>query len=558
MYRTGSAITSDWVKCTGCDRLLYVKRLVHEMYVCRECGWHVRMTARQRIELLADPGSFAELCEDLTAVDPLGFADRWPYADRLAEASERTGEREAVVCGVGDIEGNPVVIAAMEFGFMGGSMGTVVGEMITRAAEVAGESRIPLIAVCASGGARMQEGVLSLLQMAKTSQAIAQLHEAAVPSICVLTDPTYGGVSASFAALGGIVMAETGAMAGFAGPRVIAQTIRQEVPPGFQTSRFLLDHGLVDRIVARAELRPLLARLVALHRPAPGLGGAEQPPALPLDARTRDPWEVVQAARHSGRPTALDYLHRSFEDFVELHGDRCYGDDPAIVAGLARIGGRTVVVVGHQKGHSTKELVARNFGMPHPEGYRKALRMLEYAERHRFPVVTLIDTAGAFPGVKAEERGQSGAIAQAIMHSGRLRVPVVSVVIGEGGSGGALALATGDRLLIQENGFYSVISPEGCAAILWRSPAAAPAAARALRITAQDLLALGVADAIVPEPPGGAHTDPPAAAEHLRRAVLDALNELAGADSATLVAARHARFRNIGAPRPALTRPRTA
>ncbi len=491
--------------------------------------------------------------------DPLQFSDRLPYRQRLAEAVERTGEQEAAICGLAKIDGIPLVLLVMDFGFLGGSMGTAVGEKVARAAEASLRHRRPLVLICASGGARMQEGVLSLLQMARTSQALARLHEAGVLSISVLTDPTFGGVTASFAMLGSVVVAESGALVGFAGPRVIEQTIRQRLPEGFQTAEFLLQHGLVDRVESRVELRPLLVRLLGLHAgPSHGRSGQPGPPAARpvvhdpdlLRAPTRDAWDVVQIARHIDRPTALDYLGTVFEDFCELHGDRCFGDDPAIVGGPARLAGRPVMVIAHQKGHGTKELVERNFGMPHPEGYRKALRLLDHAERYGLPVVTLVDTPGAYPGIEAEERGQSGAIAQVIMRSSRLRVPVVSVVTGEGGSGGALALAIGDRLLVLENAFYSVISPEGCAAILWRTPAAAPAAARALRITAPDLVDLGIADAIVAEPAGGAHADASAAGMNLQRALVDALDEVCGLDVAALLAERYRRFESIGANPP--------
>ncbi|GAA0941684.1 hypothetical protein GCM10009560_53830 [Nonomuraea longicatena] len=537
-----------WSRCPGCGSLLYLKRLARNLHVCPECSHHWRLSARQRIASLADAGSFTELDHETTARDdPLGFTDRRPYPDRLAEARRATGEHDALVSGTARIGGHPVVLAVMEFAFMGGSMGGAVGELVARAAEHAERTRHPLVVVCASGGARMQEGALSLLQMAKTSQAFACLAEAGVLSVCVLTDPTFGGVSASFAMLGSIVIAESGALVGFAGPRVIRQTIREELPEGFQSSGFLLEHGLVDRVEPRANLRPLLAGLLSLHAPA----GRADPLTGPSAVRHRsdrgaDAWTVVRLARDAGRPTTLDYLRDAFDEFVELHGDRWFADDPAVVAGLARIGGRSVVVIGHQKGHDTRELVHRNFGMPHPEGYRKALRLLEHAERFGLPVVTLVDTPGAYPGVEAEERGQSTAIAQMISRSSRLGVPVVAVVTGEGGSGGALALATCDRLLMLENSFYSVISPEGCAAILWRTSDAALAAATALKITAADLLELGVADGVVPEPPGGAHTDPGAAAAGLRRAVLEQLDELAALDQATLIATRHRRIRRIG------------
>lgn len=531
--------------------MLYRKRLARHLHVCPECGHHGRLTARERIGQLANEGSFSELGCEITSADPLGFVDLRGYQERLREARERTGECEAAVFGTAVIGRQPVVLLAMDFRFLGGSMGSGVGEAVARAAETACELRCPLVLVCASGGARMQEGAVSLLQMAKTSQALALLHEAGLLSVCILTDPTFGGVTASFATLGSVVLVESGALIGFAGPRVIRQVIRAELPPGFQTAESLLRHGLVDRVESRHTLRSLLSRLLVLH--APPSDPEPQPPVrrsalLPPDPgrSSADPWEVVRVARDAGRPTTLDYLRDAFDDFVELHGDRCYADDPAIVGGVGRIGRRPMVIVGHQKGHDTRELVARNFGMPHPEGYRKAMRLFEHAERFGLPVVTLVDTPGAYPGVEAEERGQAVAIAELIARSARLRVPILSVITGEGGSGGALALATADRLLMLQNTFYSVISPEGCAAILWRTAAAGADAARALRLTAADLLELGVADGIVPEPPHGAHANPTAAAGHLRRAVAETLDELSAVEPSALLVARYQRFRAVG------------
>src|SRR5512135_2656141 len=543
---------TDWVHCAGCGLMLYAKRLARHLHVCPECGHHGRLSARQRIGQLTDPGSFDELGHDVAGADPLGFVDSRSYQERLQEAFDQTGEREAAVFGTAVVEGHPVVLLAMDFGFMGGSMGSAVGEAVARAAETAGELRRPLVLVCASGGARMQEGVIALLQMAKTSQALALLREQGLLSVCILTDPTFGGVTASFATLGSIVLVESGALVGFAGPRVIKEIIRAKLPPGFQTAEFLMRHGLADRVENRGALRPLLGRLLSLHRSPGGRHDPEQPARPPgYQARAprssgQDAWDVVQIARDVGRPTTLDYLHDAFDDFVELHGDRCYADDPAIVGGIARIGGRAVVVVGHQKGHDTRELVTRNFGMPHPEGYRKARRLFEHAESFGLPIVTLVDTPGAYPDVEAEERGQAVAIAELIARSSRLRIPIVSVVTGEGGSGGALALATADRLLVLENAFYSVISPEGCAAILWRTADAAAEAARALRLTAADLLELGIADGVVPEPSEGAHVDPSTAARYLRRAVTEALDELCSREPRALLTARYRRFRSVG------------
>jgi len=258
-------------------------------------------------------------------------------------------------------------------------------------------------------------------------------------------------------------------------------------------------------------------------------------------------WQRTQLARHPKRPHARDYIRVLFDDFIELHGDRLYGDDAAIVSGLARFEGQGVVVIGHQKGRDTREKIARNFGMPHPEGYRKALRLMQLAEKFGKPVLTFIDTPGAYPGLGAEERGQAEAIARNLREMAGLRTPIVAVVTGEGGSGGALAIGMGNRVLMLEYAIYSVISPEGCAAILWGDAARAPDAAESMKITAPDLVRLGVIDAIVPEPVGGAHRDWDGAAAHLRAALRSHLGDLASKSGDALVAERYEKFRRMGA-----------
>jgi acetyl-CoA carboxylase carboxyl transferase subunit alpha len=259
------------------------------------------------------------------------------------------------------------------------------------------------------------------------------------------------------------------------------------------------------------------------------------------------PWQKTQLSRHIDRPHTLDYIRMIFEDFIELHGDRGFMDDPAMVGGLARLDGQAVVVLGHQKGRDVKEMGYRNFGMSHPEGYRKALRIMELGVRFNKPILTMIDTPGAYPGVGAEERGQAGAIAHNLREMAAFPVPIVVVVIGEGGSGGALAIGVGDRILMMENAIYSVISPEGCAAILWRDGTKGPLAAEALKITAADLLKLEVIDEIIPEPMGGAHRDYEGAAAKVKEAVVRHLKELKAIPEERLVAERYQRFRSIGA-----------
>jgi acyl-CoA carboxylase subunit beta len=544
---TGAA---EWVRCPGCRQLIYSKALARNLWVCPDCNRHHRLAAQERLAQLLDEGSADLFDVRVTVSDPLNFVDSKPYPARWHAARRGTGLPEAALVARGRIEGNPVIVMVMDFRFLGGSLGAAVGELITIAAEAALRERTPLLLVTASGGARMQEGALSLMQMAKTSQALGQLDQAGVLTISLITDPTYGGVAASFATLADVIIAEPGARLGFAGPRVIAQTIRQTLPPGFQTAELLLDQGLIDAIYPRHALRHALARLLSVgtrrgaEPPAAGapavVTDAEQVPATPA-------WDAVQRARHLGRPTTLDYLSRVFDEFDELRGDRVSGDCSAIVTGLARLAGTPVVVMGHQKGHTPAELTARNYGMPAPAGYRKAARLARLAAKLGLPVVTLVDTPGAYPGVAAEEGGQAIAIAELIRLMSGLPVPVVTVITGEGGSGGALALAVADRVLICENGTYSVISPEGCAAILWNDPAAAPRAADALRLDAKQLLADGIVDGVIPEPPGGAHSDHLLAAELVHGALVEALRELSARNPEQLVTARQSKFRSFGA-----------
>jgi len=265
------------------------------------------------------------------------------------------------------------------------------------------------------------------------------------------------------------------------------------------------------------------------------------------DAALGNPrWQRVQLARHPKRPHSLDYIQRLFTDFQEIHGDRRFGDDPAVVCGMAFFEGQPIMVIGQQKGRDTKQKLYRNFGMVKPEGYRKAMRIMQLAAKFQRPILTLLDTPGAYPGIDAEERGQAEAIATNLREMSRLGCPVVVICIGEGGSGGALALGIGNRVFMLENAVYSVISPESCAAIIYRDSSKAALAASALRLTAQDLLELGLIDAIIPEPPGGAHHDPDLAAEQVRQVLKQALQELSGLSSTQLIEERYVKFRQMG------------
>jgi acyl-CoA carboxylase subunit beta len=588
-----------WTKCPTCSTMLFNKQLDKNLRVCTTCGHHFRLSAEARIDHLLDPGSWSERDPGLQSVDALGFVDQKPYPDRLAAAQLATGMRDAAVWGTGSIGGHEIATCVMDFGFMGGSMGAVVGEKVTRAAEHALAARVPLVVVSASGGARMQEGTLALMQLAKTLAALERLRAAGVPFISILSDPTTGGVFASFAAVGDVNIAEPDALIGFAGARVTAGTIAAELPPGFQRAEFLFSHGFVDRVVARPELHDELAALLRL---LPARGSFEEPepveevpafrpfsflttiadrvgelangdgatpegetdvPPPPVtvpavtpdgavevaapDAAQDDVWARVQLARNLRRPRTLEFLDAMADEFLELHGDRLFGDDAAMVVGLARIDGRRVVVVGQQKGADTDENIRRNFGMPHPEGYRKAMRAMELAERAGLPVVTFVDVPGAHPGPESEERGIAEAIARSIGLMSRLRTPIISVITGEGGSGGALAIAVGDVVIALENAVYSVISPEGCASILWRTSDEAATAAAAMRMSAGDQHALGVIDIVVPEPGEGAHAEPEVTADRLRAIIVDRLGALEAMPIDELVEQRYRRYRALGA-----------
>jgi acetyl-CoA carboxylase carboxyl transferase alpha subunit/acetyl-CoA carboxylase carboxyl transferase beta subunit len=543
----------EWTLCVGCRTILYSKRWKRHLKVCPECGRHCALTAPERLGHLLDPGSIEPLAFAVKPVDPLRFSDTKPYPERLATARAHTGLTEAVQGAAGTIEGSPVVVACMDFRFLGGSLSAAVGEIITRIGEIALRRRTPLLLVTASGGARMQEGALSLMQMAKTGAMLARLDAAGLLTISLITDPTFGGVAASFATLCDITVAEPGARLGFAGRRVIEQTIGQRLPENFQTAEFLLERGFIDFIAPRARLRGELAILLrtgARDRQAPvrlrphcDEVVVRDPARLAkIDAAT-----TVRRARQITRPTTLDYAAMLLDEFRELAGDRASGDCAAVVGGLGRLHGRPVVLIGHQKGHDLVELKRRNFGMPNPAGYRKAARLMRLASKLGLPVITLIDTPGAYPGRRAEEQGQAIAIAESIKIMAALPVPVISVITGEGGSGGALALGVANRVLMWQDAVYSVISPEGCAAILWQDPSAAAHAATALKLQARDLLELGVVDGVILEPDGGVGADPILAAERLGIALSGCLGELAGLRGSQVRADRQARFGRFGA-----------
>ena len=410
-------------KCNKCGAAIIAEDVKNGYYICPKCHGYFRVHAYRRIEMIADEGSFEEWDKEMDFVNPLDFKG---YEEKIDHLKERTKLNEAVVTGKVLINGNPAVVGVCDGRFMMASMGWIVGEKITRAVERATQEKLPVIIFTCSGGARMQEGIVSLMQMAKTSAALKKHSDAGQLYVSVLTDPTTGGVTASFAMLGDIILAEPKALIGFAGPRVIEQTIGQKLPKGFQRSEFLLDHGFVDRIVEREELKDVLARILKMHQRADAaavkaalkadgnIGGAhtEIEEESSVTEQIRDSlsaWERVQISRQKDRPVGTDYIDALFTDFMEFHGDRYFKDDHAIVGGIAYFHGIPVTVIAQAKGKTTKENLDRNFSMPSPDGYRKALRLMKQAEKFGRPVICFVDTPGAFCGLEAEERGQGEA-----------------------------------------------------------------------------------------------------------------------------------------------------
>ena len=558
-------------KCNKCGAAILSEEVINGAYICPKCHGYFRVPAYKRIEMIADEGSFEEWDMDLDGMDgppdPLQFKG---YSEKIKKLREQTGLKEAVVTGRVKINGTQAVIGVCDGRFMMASMGYAVGEKITRAVERATNEKLPVILFTCSGGARMQEGIISLMQMEKTSAALKRHSDAGLLYVTVLTDPTTGGVTASFAMLGDIIIAEPQALIGFAGPRVIEQTIGEKLPEGFQRAEFLLEHGFVDQIVKRENMKPVLGRILKMHdhvhpdcrkgkevrksdrtEPVPKAGMTEKKAGKkaaeqePWSEKSLTAWERVCRSRSKERPVGKDYIDILFEDFVELHGDRYYRDDPAIIGGIAYFQGICVTVIAQAKGRTTKENLERNFAMPSPEGYRKARRLMKQAEKLHRPVINFVDTPGAFCGMEAEERGQGEAIARNLFELSGLKVPVLSVVIGEGGSGGALALAVADEVWMLENSVYSVLSPEGFASILWKDSSRSAEAAKMMKLTAADLKKLGVIERVFPEPQNFSVLTMKPTAELLRAGLAEFLTKYQKLETKDLLEGRYERFRKL-------------
>ncbi|MEC8856135.1 MAG: carboxyl transferase domain-containing protein [Chloroflexota bacterium] len=540
--RTYLSVVHD--RCLFCEEPISDSPSYLTYRVCPFCRFHYTVTARQRIELLADKGTFKESYKYVSSMDPLSFSRRSRYRKFLAQDQSRTGLTEAAVTGRCSIGGIESMLIVLDFGFMGGTMGSVVGEKVSMAFENAARRGMSAVAVVSGGGTRIQEGVLSLMQMAKTVTAANRLRAEEVPFLVVLANPSTGQAYASFANLADVILAEPGSLIGLSPLRTLREVSKMPLPLDAHTAEAHVGHGLLDNVVDRENLQPRVASLLEIltaHKRGPS-NHKSLLKAEPQICAEVEPWEAVSAARNTERPQASAYFRSMLDPFIELRGDRLNSDDRSIVAGLGFMEGQPVAVIGQQR----RPLVEGERYHVFPDGLRKAQRVIDLASRFKLPLVTLIDTQGADPGLEAEEQGIGNAIATTLSSMLTVPTPMVSVVIGEGGSEGALALGLSDRILIQQYAVYSPMSVNHTLGAAHHDHMLDREAAEALMLTAHDCVELGIADQVVGEPEGGAHVDPREASSRLKTAILANIVQLAKMSQGKLLKKRYRKFRRMG------------
>jgi len=531
-------------RCLFCEEPISDSPSYLTYRVCPFCRFHYTVTARERIELLVDKETFRENYKYVKTVEPLSFSRRNRYRKFLEQDQNRTGLTEAAVagkCRIGDVE---TMLIVLDFGFMGGTMGSVVGEKVSMAFENAARRGIPAVAVVSGGGVRIQEGVLSLMQMAKTVTAANRLRDEEVPLIVVLANPSTGQAYASFANLADVILAEPGSLIGLSPLRTLREVSKMPLPLDAHTAEAHVGHGLLDNVVDRENLQPRIASILQILT-AQKHGKSNHKNLLksePEECDEVEPWEAMTVARNLERPQASSYFRSILDPFIELRGDRLNSDDRSVVIGIGFMDGLAVAVIGQQR----RTLVEGERYHVFPDGLRKAQRLIDLASRFKLPLVTLIDTQGADPGLEAEEQGIGNAIARTLSSMLTVPTPMVSVVIGEGGSEGALALGLSDRILMQQFAIYSPISVNHTLGAAHHDHMLDREAAEALMLTAHDCLELGIADEVVPEPDGGSHVDPHKASTDLQTAILTNLFQLSKMSEGKLLKKRYKKFRRMG------------
>ena len=540
--RTYLSVVHD--RCLFCEEPISDSPSYLTYRVCPFCRFHYTVTARERIELLVDKETFKETYKYVKTVEPLSFSRRNRYRKFLEQDQNRTGLTEAAVagkCRIGDVE---TMLIVLDFGFMGGTMGSVVGEKVSMAFENAARRGIPAVAVVSGGGVRIQEGVLSLMQMAKTVTAANRLRDGEVPFIVVLANPSTGQAYASFANLADVILAEPGSLIGLSPLRTLREVSKTPLPLDAHTAEAHVGHGLLDNVVDRENLQPRIASILQILTAQKHAKSNHKNllKSEPEECDEVEPWEAMTTARNSERPQASSYFRSILDPFIELRGDRLNSDDRSVVTGIGFMDGLAVAVIGQQR----RTLDEGERYHVFPDGLRKAQRLIDLASRFKLPLVTLIDTQGADPGLEAEEQGIGNAIARTLSSMLTVPTPMVSVVIGEGGSEGALALGLSDRILMQQFAIYSPISVNHTLGAAHHDHMLDREAAEALMLTAHDCLELGIADEVVPEPDGGSHVDPHEASAVLQTAILTNIFQLSKMSEGKLLKRRYKKFRRMG------------
>ena len=528
--------------CLMCSTDLLDSNMYKKHKVCDTCGFHYSMSAKDRIESLVDFQSFKEINRNLISVDPISFTPSALYKETFYKDQKRTGITEAVLTGICSIDGIQCMIIVFDFGFMGGSMGCAAGQKISLAIENATKKKLPIVSVISGGGSRIHEGVLSLMQMAKTTIAINKHNENGLPFISIFSNPSTGQAFASFGNLADITIGEPGAILGY-NPVGVTQNENSKIQYDQQTSESHLEHGLIDAIASRTEIREIVSVILDLLQREFTLNRKNKSGDISIAPTKNMAWHSVQLARHNSRPTSLDFMARMLDNFLEIHGDKQYSDDPAISCGIGQIGGQTVVVIGQNR---SKDPVSGEALRIMPEGFRKSQRAIRIAEKFNLPIISLIDTPGANITLQAENRGLAHSIATTMSLFASQNSPTIAVVIGEGGSGGALSIGIADRVIMLENAIFSALSPEEAASLIYRDESRANEAAETLKLTASDCQSLGIVDLIVTEPEGGAHTDHHEAARLLKRALLQQLFEIQNSPKRKRLRERYKKFKDIG------------
>lgn len=538
-----AAIEPPRETCLSCGADFAGSRSYERYRVCHSCGFHFHLNAQERVATMLDPGTFHEVDRGVTSIDPISFSGRQSYRHRVINSQRRTGLAEAAYTGTGTLFGRDVVITVLDFSFLGGSIGVAAGERIARAFEKATARRTPVVSVLSTSGTRMQEGILALMQMPRVATAALRHSRAGLPHVAVLTDPTTGSAYSGFVNMADYVMAEPNALVGYAALRVLEEQEGHQLPKGAHTSESHAAHGLIDAVVPRAQLRDSVALLLDLLMSDYRLSSRAGAREARIGHTLRGALQQLELSRHQQRPTAADLIQGMTVGFTALRGDRLGTDDPAIIAGFASLGGEAVALIGQVRSPASE------VGWITAGGFRKATRAMRLAAKFELPVITLIDTAGADPSLDGEQEGLGHAIAECLATMLELPVPTIAVITGEGNSEGAVAMAAADRVLMLDNAVYEVIRPEDAARILYGEAGRAGEMAERLRMTSHDCIRLHIADAAVPEPGDGAHTDHREAARLLSRSILRELTKIQNQSPKRRLERRYSRYRHTGSTR---------